>query len=119
MLRTGGPKEKENTELIDYLSSVGQAGIVYYMLNDQTALSDSMLLESGGVPGWEAIEGDVTSHAVGLIEKRLREVRTGLLCLNREGDAVFFERQAGVKPYALENSPLIPLFTIPGELEAE
>ena len=117
MLQTGGPKDKERTELINYLSKVGQAGIVYFMLNDQTVLSDSVLIESGEIPGWEVMEGDVASHAIGLIKKRLREVQAGLLCLNREGDAVFFEKQAGVKPYALEKSPLIPLFTMPGEAE--
>lgn len=115
MLQTGGPKDKESTELIDCLSKVDQVGIVYYMLNDQTALTDSALIESGGIPGWEVLEGDVASHAIGLIRKRIQEVQKGLLCLNREDDAVYFEKQAGVKPFALENSPLIPLFTVSGE----
>ena len=118
MLQTGGPRDKENTELINRLSKAGQVGIVYFMLNDQTALSDSLLIESGGIPGWEVMEEDVSSHAIGLINKRLGEVQAGLLCLNREGDAAFFEKEAGVKPYALENSPLITLFTMQGEAEA-
>ena len=115
MLQTGGPKDRENTELIRRLKGAVQTGIVYYLLNDQTALSDSVLIESGGIPGWEAVEGDVAGHAIELIERRLQQVQAGLLCLNREGEAVFFEKQAGVKPYALENSPLIPLFTLPDE----
>ncbi len=117
MLQTGGPKDKESTDLSNHLRKVSQTGIVYFMLNDQTALSDSVLIESGEIPGWEVMDGDVASHAIELIEKRLREVQAGLLCLNREGDSVFFDKQAGVKPYALENSPLIPLFTMPGEAE--
>jgi len=117
MLQTGGPKDKENAELINHLSKIGQTGIVYFMLNDQTALTDAVLIESGEIPGWELMEGDVASHAIGLIEKRLREVQAGLLCLSREGDAVFFDKLAGVKPYALDNSPLVPLFTMPGEAE--
>jgi len=63
------------------------------------------------------MEGNVAGEAIALIERRLNEVRDGLLCLNREGDGQFFEKQAGMKPYALENSPLIPLFTVPGEAE--
>jgi len=118
MLHTGGPKKaKENAELINRLRTASQTGIVYYMLNDQTALSDSVFVESGGIPHWEALEGDVAGRAIGLIERRLNEVRDGVLCLNREGDALFFEKYAGIKPYALENSPLIPLFTVPGEAE--
>ncbi len=117
MLQTGGPKDKGSAELINRLSKVDQTGIVYYMLNDQTALSDSALIESGAIPGWEVLEGDVASHAIGLIRKRLHEVQAGLLCLNRESDAVFFEKQAGIKPYALDNSPLIPLFTVPDDAE--
>ncbi len=43
-----------------------------------------------------------------------------MLCLNREGDADFFSKQAGVTPYALDSSPLVSLFTMPGDaVEAE
>jgi hypothetical protein len=117
MLQTGGPKDKEKTELVNRLKKVRQTGIVYYMLNDQTALSDMVLAESDGIPHWEALDGDIAGHAIGLIERRLNEVRDGWLSLNREGDTLFFDKQAGMRPYALENSPLIPLFTVPDEAE--
>ena len=117
MLQTGGPKGEENGELVNRLRKASQTGIVYYMLNDQTVLSDTTLEESGGLPNWEALEGPIADHAIELIERRLNEVREGLLCLNREGDTLFFDKQAGIKPYALENSPLISLFTMPGEAE--
>jgi hypothetical protein len=52
-----------------------------------------------------------------LIQQRLGEVRAGEARLNRDGDAEFFDKQAGIKPYALENSPLIDLFTVAGEAE--
>jgi hypothetical protein len=52
-----------------------------------------------------------------LIRRRLGEVSAGEARLNRDGDAEFFEKQAGIKPYALENSPLIDLFTVAGEAE--
>jgi hypothetical protein len=55
-----------------------------------------------------------------LLRERLQEGGAGQLYLRRAGDGQFFDKQAGVKPYALDNSALIPLFTIPGEArEAE
>jgi ATP-dependent helicase/nuclease subunit B len=59
----------------------------------------------------------VAGHAMALIRRRLDEARAGRLCLNRAGDQAFFEKEAGITPYALENSPLIPLFTVDGEAE--
>jgi len=117
MLNTGGPKDRGNTELIKRIKDVQQIGIVYYLLNDQTSLSDSVLAESSQIHNWVAIENDVSSKAINLIKKRLAEVRAGRVSLNREGDASYFDKQAGVKPYALDNSPLISLFTLPGETE--
>lgn len=120
MLQTGGPKSEDNAALLDRLRAGDTTGIVYFMTNDQTSLSDALVVESGAIPGWEVLEGDVAHLAMGLIRERLREVSAGQLFLNREGDAQFFDKQAGVKPYALDNSALIPLFTLPGEArEAE
>lgn len=119
MLQSGGPKDKTNETLMSRIRSAAHTGIVYYMLNDQVSLSDSVLLESGAVPGWQALDNDVASRAMALIQQRLGEVSTGEARLNKEGDAEFFEKQAGIKPYALENSPLICLFTMAGEAEEE
>lgn len=120
MLQTGGPKSEDNATLLDRLRTGDTTGIVYFMTNDQTSLSDALVVESGAIPGWEVLEGNVAQHAMTLIRERLREVGGGELYLNREGDAQFFEKQAGVKPYALDNSSLISLFTVPGEArEAE
>lgn len=120
MLQTGGPKSEDNAALLDRLRAGDTTGIVYFMTNDQTSLSDALVVESGAIPGWEVLEGDVAHLAMGLIRERLREVGAGQLYLNREGDTQFFDKQAGVKPYALDNSALIPLFTLPGEArEAE
>ncbi len=117
MLESGGPKDDTDETLLSRIRSAARTGIVYYMLNDQVSLSDSVLLESGAVPGWQTLENDVASRAMALIQQRLGEVSTGEARLNREGDAEFFEKQAGIKPYALENSPLIDLFTVAGEAE--
>jgi len=115
MLETGGPKDKDNKVVNDRLNHSNQTGIVYYTLNDQVALSDSILAESNAIPNWDALDNNISEHAIQLIRKRLLEVRTGLLSLNREGDERFFEKQAGVKPYALGSSPLISLFTMPDD----
>ena len=117
MLESGGPKDDTDETLLSRIRSAARTGIVYYMLNDQVSLSDSVLLESGAVPGWQTLENDVASRAMALIQRRLGEVSAGEARLNREGDAEFFEKQVGIKPYALENSPLIDLFTVAGEAE--
>ena len=39
----------------------------------------------------------------------------GRLTLNREGDRAFFEKKAGLTPYALDTSPLTGLFSLPDE----
>lgn len=117
MLESGGPKDETDETLLSRIRSAARTGIVYYMLNDQVSLSDSVLLESGTVPGWQTLENDVASRAMALIQRRLGEVSAGEARLNRDGDAEFFDKQAGIKPYALENSPLIDLFTVAGEAE--
>ena len=115
MLQTGGPKSEDNTALLEKLKKGDTTGIVYYMTNDQVALTDALVVESGAIPGWEILEGDVSHLAMSLIKDRLDEVSKGHLFLNREGDEKFFENVAGVKPYALNNSALVPLFTLPGD----
>lgn len=120
MLQTGGPKSGNNTALLEKLRAGDTTGIVYFMTNDQTSLTDALVVESGAIPGWEVLENDVSQLAMELIRERLQEVGAGQLYLNREGDSLFFDKQAGVKPYALDNSALIPLFTLSGEArEAE
>lgn len=117
MLKSGGPQDDADETLLSRVRAAAQTGIVYYMLNDQVSLSDSTLSESGAVPGWQTLENDVASQAMALIQRRLGEVSAGEVRLNRDGDAEFFEEQAGIQPYALKNSPLIDLFTIAGEAE--
>ena len=117
MLETGGPKDAADAALRTRIRSAVRTGVVYFLLNDQVSLSDLQLPESGAVPGWVTLDNDVASYALTLIQKRLAEVSTGKVCLNREGDAEFFEKEADIKPYALDNSPLINLFTVPGEAE--
>ena len=115
MLETGGPKDESNEELKNKLRSSVQIGVVYFMMTDQVALADCVLLQSGGIPGWESIENDVSEEALTLIKNRFRELREGLVRLNRESDSEFFEKKAGVRPYALDKSPLVRIFTVPDD----
>ena len=120
MLNTGGPKNEENKDLLERLRAGDTTGIVYFMTNDQTSLTDTALIESGSIPGWVVLSNDVAQQAMALIKKRLKEVSEGKVVLNREGDEVFFEKQTGIAPYALGSSNLIPLFTLSDEIkEAE
>jgi len=118
MLKTGGPKDPRHTEIAARIRAADQIGVVYYMLNDQVALSDTALPAANAVPGWRTLANDISVEAMARIEARLGEVRVGSLRLNRKDAAEFFEKQAGLKPYALETSPLIPLFSLPPDEEA-
>ncbi len=110
MLQTGGLKEEGTAGLADRLQASADIGVVYFNLNDATALSDSNLAESSRLPGWEWLDNDVSAEAIALIERRVADLEHGRIVLNRAGDQEFFEKQAGVKPYALEVSSLITLF---------
>lgn len=118
MLQTGGPRDPERVELAQRVRSAPQIGIVYYMLNDRVALADAAVPGASGVPGWRTLTNDVAVEALGLISARLGEVRSGHLRLNRDGDAAALEKRIGHVPYAFDVSPLIGLYTLPGEPDA-
>ena len=111
MLQTGGLKNDIEGPSAERLRRASAIATVYYMMNDQTGLADTALPDTNGIPNWQTLDNDVSGAAMALIRQRLDEVRAGLLTLNRAGDAEFFTKQAGITPYALENSPLIALFT--------
>lgn len=115
MLASGGPKDPKKVELAQRLRAAAETGVVYFLLNDQTALSDIAPPGAERIAGWQALGGDIASAALARIEQYLKEVQHGRVALNREGDAKFFESQAGIKPYALEVSPLVALFMLPDE----
>ena len=120
MIASGGPKDPRKAALAARLRGAQQTGVVYYLLNDQVALSDTVLAGAAAVPGWRVVEGDIAGEALARIGQRIAEVRSGKLALNRAGDQEFFEKKAGLTPYALQKSPLIGLFSLPDEeTEAE
>ena len=108
MLASGGPKNAEKTELAARLKAAAETGVVYYLLNDQVALSDiappgaerhcrlagarRRHRERGAGADRAAPRGGARRDASRSIARAIAE---------------FFEKEAGIKPYALEASPLI------------
>jgi ATP-dependent helicase/nuclease subunit B len=112
MLETGGLKEAGDEALNERLRRARDIGIVYYLLNDQVALSDADLPAAGASPAWRVLGPDVSSRAMEAIRMRLTEVQGGRLLLNRSGDREWLDKEAGIAAYAQDNSPLIDLFSI-------
>jgi len=112
MIQTGGLKDAEKAALGDRLRESDGVGVVYFNMNDSVALSDTGLEESTKVPGWEVLDNDVSVEAMALIQKRIADLKKGTIRLNRDTDAVFFEKKAGVKPYALGVTPLTEIFML-------
>lgn len=102
MIQTGG--------LADLSIATGDIGIVYYLLNDTTALADSPVANDGSVPGWEASTGDASSQAMQHLDRRLSQIRQGEIRLNHIDDEDWWSEQAALPIYALDNSPLLRLF---------
>ena len=119
MIASGGPKNPDKVELAARLRGAAETGVVYYLLNDQAVLSDSALEGATAVPGWRTLTNDIAEEALKLIGERIADVRAGRIRLNRRDDRAFFEKEAGLTPYALDVSPLIALFSLPDEDEQE
>ena len=117
MLKSGAEIDIDGINIQECIKDI-KPGIVYYMLNDQTALTDYSDKTSNGIPSWNYILDDVSTNAIDLIRTRLKEIKSGKVFLNKSTDETFFDKTAGIKPYALEDSPLISLF-MREDLEAE
>jgi hypothetical protein len=85
-------------------------GVVYYLLDDMTALSDSAISARGTVPGLEIIDTDISSEAMQHLDRRLNELHLGRVSLNTSDDETWWDKHAGINIYALDNSPLLRLF---------
>lgn len=110
MLKTGGFKDEDKIELTNSIKKATGIGVVYYMLLDETALSDMPLFDNKP-HHWDFVGSDVSSKAMQEISVQLMQIKKGEIKMNRMQDAQFYERDAGIKPYTLTNSPLISLFT--------
>ncbi len=102
MIQTGG--------LQGFESSLDDIGIVYYLLNDTTALADSPVDSDGTVPGWEVLTADISSRAMQHLDQRLAQIRKGIVKLNTAEDEEWWPKNAGLRVYALDDGPLLRLF---------
>lgn len=109
MLETGGVTE-ENPELDAVIGSSPQIGVMYYMLNDQTVVADTSGWSGGKLGGFHELGNGISTNAMDLIKDRIAQLEEGIVALNSAEDEEWFEKSAGTKPYALDNSPLIRLF---------
>jgi len=108
MLSSGLPEPHQELD-------VSHVEVLYYMMNSQKIVAENSLPGSDDVPGWVTIENDVSVNAMALIKQRVDQIRRGEIVLNKASDERFYDREAGLKPYAIERSPLVRLFMKPDE----
>ena len=102
MIRTGG--------FPGFEFSADDIGIVYYLLNDTTALADGPIASDGSVPGWEVLDSDISGQAMQHLDQRLAQIRKGIVRLNSAEDEDWWLDNASLPVYALDDSPLLRLF---------
>jgi len=84
-------------------------GIAYHLMNDSGFLSSGLPLAEGS-PARDMGE-DVNANAITKLKERLTELGEGRVVLNTSQDLVFFQKEAGFKPYALvDGSVLVAAF---------
>ena len=116
MLEAGGePRTMGDKEAFDIF--IGKkVGVLYYMLNDQTALTDSSGWIPKSVAKIEELGTDISQNAISAIRSRIQESKSGTIKLNREDEEKWYEKNAGINAaYSFNASPLIRLFMHPAE----
>jgi len=112
MLKNGLPEPYQNL-------NTDNVEVLYYLMNGQRAISEDGVSNNKSIPGWITIDNDVSVNAMELISQRIKQIRAGHIELNKDTDESFFKKKAGFTPYALDKSPLIPLFMHEDHGEAE
>jgi ATP-dependent helicase/nuclease subunit B len=118
MLQSGTFAEEAGAVLADALEARAEIGVLYYMMDDQKALSDTSGWLPRTVTGVYELGGGISVNAEARVKERLQELRAGKISLNGENDEEAF-RKVGVKTYALENSALVAKFMHPAPVEEE
>lgn len=109
MMETGGAVAG-SPELNQALEQVKEIGVMYYLMNDQTALSDSKNWTKGNIAGWHEMGNAISDEAMVLIRDRIKQLENGQIILNSEEEENSIEKETGIKPYAFDGSPLVKLF---------
>jgi len=118
MLRFGKVADGGVEALSRALKEGGEIGVLYYMMDDQRALTDTSGWIPGSVSGVQEFGSEISRNGEIFVRERIRALRSGKIPLNREDDAETFEK-IGVKTYALEDSPLIMRFAHPAPEEED
>jgi hypothetical protein len=118
MLLHGNVAEGEGSTLADALKDGAEIGVLYYMMDDQKALTDTSGALPATVTGIDEMGSGISINAEALVRERLREFRAGKIALNKESDEEVF-RKRGIKTYALENNVLVAKFLRPAGDEEE
>lgn len=113
MLKTGGPKDDAAGEIIARLNNAESIGIGYFTMNDGRLLADTGVPGAEQLPGWVSFANHVSANAMDILRQRFSEVAKGVVRLNDVDVEKTFEHTMGIKPYALDNSPLVRLFMRP------
>jgi hypothetical protein len=117
MIQSGGAQDTSKVDpevlrKLEYFKTAGEIGTLYYLMNDQTALSNTngWLVNIGGV---NEIEKDSSRMAMNDIKSILQKLTEGKIALNTESDEDEFYKKRGLSTYALD-TPLVKLFLKPG-----
>ncbi len=110
MLQTGEGKFRSSDGTTVTIDGDREIGALYYLMNDQVALADTAGWIADSLRDFEELGADVSANALPLIRDRLIQVKQGRIMLNNEGDEKWYDKNAGVALYALDNSPLIRMF---------
>jgi RecB family exonuclease len=104
--------DRPAASLAGALAGARKIGVAYHLINDQGVLLAGLEPPDGVVT---VMAGEISAKAMELLVGRLAEVGAGMIRLNTGDDRAFFEKTANLTPYALDASPLVSRFTMPGQ----
>ena len=99
----------QQTALTRLVADGAEVITAYHMLRDGTVLSDA---QGGNVPRVEKAGEDASVNAMDHMARVLAEVGAGTVRLNHTDDAKTFNKDRGIKAYALD-APLVAAFSLP------
>jgi hypothetical protein len=102
----------EETALTRLAAKGAQVVTAYHTMLDSTVLSDAA---GAGVPRIEAAGANASAHAMTELAALVTEVGAGTIRLNRAGDSKNFEKDRGIKAYALADNAFVAAFMLPEE----
>lgn len=109
MIETGGPKSGDGPLAKDKTRS--DVGVMYFLLNDQMALTDEAVEFDRPVHGVMKVKGDVSRLGIAELLEKISGLKKGLVSMNHVDDPKNLSDNKNLPIYAFEKSPLINLFS--------